>query len=326
MLAALLSTLVGFAQPASREVTGRVTDNAGQPVSGVTVTNRASGATTVTGESGVYRIRAAEGDMLVFSSVSFAGVERRVGATGGVDVTLQASASQLTDVVVVGYGQSTRRALTSAVTTVRPGDMNRGPITDVGQLLQGKVPGLNITANGDPNRRAAIILRGASTINSPGGPFFVIDGVPGADIALVAPDDIASIDVLKDAAATAIYGNRAAAGVIMITTKKGRKGQSQVNYNGYVGVEKVSSRLELMDAAQHREYLKSQGLSYNPLDDLGQNTDWQKAVQRPQAISHNHNLSFSGGSDKSTYSASINYINREGIMTRSNQERFIAST
>jgi iron complex outermembrane receptor protein len=178
----------------------------------------------------------------------------------------------------------------------------------VGQLLQGKVPGLNITANGDPNRRAAIILRGASTINSPGGPFFVIDGVPGADINLVAPDDIASIDVLKDAAATAIYGNRAASGVIMITTKKGRKGQTQVNYNGYVGVENATTNLKLMDAAQHREYIKSQGLSYNPLDDLGANTDWQAAIQKERAISHNHNLSFSGGGDHGTYSASINYI------------------
>jgi iron complex outermembrane receptor protein len=324
LMAPLLLHLSVLAQQGGREVSGRVTDNGGQPLAGATVSNRNSGATAVSASNGTYRIRANTGDVLVFTSVSFAPVERKVGEGSVIDVALQSSASQLSDVVVVGYGQSTRRALTSAVTTIRPADMNRGPITDVGQLLQGKVPGLNITANGDPNRRAAIILRGASTINSPGGPFFVIDGVPGADIALVAPDDIASIDVLKDAAATAIYGNRAAAGVIMITTKKGRKGQSQVNYNGYVGIEKVSSRLELMDADQHRAYLKSQGLSYNPLDDLGQNTDWQKAVQRPQAISHNHNLSFSGGSDKATYSASVNYINREGIMTRSNQERFIA--
>ncbi|MEY3433559.1 MAG: hypothetical protein RL131_1495, partial [Bacteroidota bacterium] len=219
---------------------------------------------------------------------------------------------------------ASRKSLTSAITTIRPEDMNRGPITDVGVLLQGKVPGLNITASGDPNREAAIILRGASTINSPGNPFFVIDGVPGADISLVAPDDIASIDVLKDAAATAIYGNRAASGVIMITTKKGRKGQSVVTYNGYVGLEKVSNKLNLMNAQQHRDYIKSQGLSYNPADDLGADTDWQSAVQRAQAISHNHNLSFSGGGDHGSYSASVNYVNREGIMIRSNQERIIA--
>ncbi|NDC77327.1 MAG: SusC/RagA family TonB-linked outer membrane protein [Chitinophagia bacterium] len=324
LLTTILLHLSVLAQQGGREVSGRVTDNGGQPLAGATVSNRNSGATAVSASNGTYRIRANTGDVLVFTIVSFAPVERKVGEGSVIDVALQSSASQLSDVVVVGYGQSTRRALTSAVTTIRPADMNRGPITDVGQLLQGKVPGLNITANGDPNRRAAIILRGASTINSPGNPFFVIDGVPGADIALVAPDDIASIDVLKDAAATAIYGNRAAGGVIMITTKKGRKGQSQVSYNGYVGFEKVSSRLNLMDATQHREYLKSQGLSYNPLDDLNQNTDWQSAVLKPQAISHNHNLSFSGGSDHASYSASINYINREGIMIRSNQERFIA--
>ena len=320
----LLMASLGFAQPAQKEVTGKVTDNNGQGLSGVTILNQNSKESAVSSNDGSYRIKARQGDVLVFSNVSFTEATRTVGASNVISLSLQSAAAQLSDVVVVGYGQSTRRALTSAVTTIRPGDMNRGPITDVGQLLQGKVPGLNITANGDPNRRAAIILRGASTINSPGGPFFVIDGVPGADINLVAPDDIASIDVLKDAAATAIYGNRAASGVIMITTKKGRKGQTQVNYNGYIGVENATSGLKLMDAAQHREYIKSQGLSYNPLDDLGANTDWQKAIQKDRAISHNHNLSFSGGGDHGTYSASINYINREGILMRSNQERFIA--
>lgn len=324
LIVVVLYAGVSFAQQAQKDVTGKVTDSNGQPLPGVTVTNKNSKASAVSSDAGTFVIKARQGDVLTFSGVSLADAERIVGVGNTVDISMQTAASQLGDVVVVGYGRASRRSLTSAITTIKPDDMNRGPITDVGRLLQGKVPGLNITANGDPNRRAAIVLRGASTINSPGNPFFVIDGVPGADIALVAPDDIASIDVLKDAAATAIYGNRAAAGVIMITTKKGRKGQAQVNYNGYVGIEKVSSRLNVMSAAQHRDYIKSQGLSYNPLDDLGANTDWQSAVQRSQAISHNHNLSFSGGGDNGSYSASINYVNREGIMRRSAQERIIA--
>ena len=319
----MLMTHLGFAQ-APKDVTGKVTDANGQPLSGTTVSNKNSGASAVTNAAGTYSIKAKSGDLLVFSMVSFADQERTVGASTTINVSLQTAASQLSDVVVVGYGRASRKALTSSITSIRPEEMNRGPITDVGALLQGKVPGLNITASGDPNRNSAIILRGASTINSPGNPFFVIDGVPGADISLVAPDDIASIDVLKDAAATAIYGNRAASGVIMITTKKGRKGQSAVVYNGYVGFESVSSNLNIMNAQQHRDYVKSQGLSYNPADDLGANTDWQAAVQKPSALTHNHNLSLSGGGDHGSYSASINYINREGIMIRSNQERYIA--
>ena len=176
------------------------------------------------------------------------------------------------------------------------------------------MPGLNISASGDPNRPAAVVLRGASTLNSSQSPFYVIDGVPGADISTVAPDDIASIDVLKDAAATAIYGNRAANGVIMVTTKRGRKGQAQVSYNGYVGVEEVSKKLEMMDATQLRSFLNQNGLSFTPNDDKGANTNWQDEIEKNSAISHSHNLSISGGSEHSTYSASINYIKKEGVL------------
>jgi len=319
----LLLNIVCFAQ-AQKDVTGKVTDETGQPMAGATVTNKNTGIATVTAVSGMYSIKAKVGDMLSFTRISYAELERTVGSDNIINIKMETTSAVLSDVVVVGYGKSSRKSLTSAITTIKPEDMNRGPITDVGRLLQGKVPGLNISASGDPNRRAAIVLRGVSTVNSPGGPFFVIDGVPGADISLVAPDDVASIDVLKDAAATAIYGNRAAAGVIMVTTKKGRKGQSQVAYSGFAGIEKVSNKLNLMDADQHRAYIKSQGLSYSPLDDLNANTDWMSAVLRDQAVSHNHNISMSGGGDHGSYAASVNYVNKEGIMVRSKQERMIA--
>ncbi|MGV3765972.1 MAG: SusC/RagA family TonB-linked outer membrane protein [Chitinophagaceae bacterium] len=317
----LLTPFLLFAQATKK---GKVVDDKGQGVPGITISVKGTGSSTASKEDGTFTIAAKTGDVLVFSGISYETKEVPVTSQETYNVTITTSAATLGDLVVIGYGKGSKKTLTSSITTVRPEDMNRGAIADVGQLLQGKVPGLNITASGDPNRPAAVILRGASTINSPGGPFYVIDGVPGADISIVAPDDIATIDVLKDAAATAIYGNRAANGVIMITTKRGKKGAVQTVYNGYVGLEKVSSRLDLMDAAQHRAFLAANNSAYNPIDDQGADTDWQKAIQRNGAVAHNHNISFSGGGEHSTYSASLNYLDKEGILLKSRLRRMIA--
>ena len=238
MLASFLLPLLMLAQSPEKEIQGTVTNSKGTPAASITVSVKGTKKTKATSSDGSFTIMAKAGDVLVFSGVAVETREMTVTAQTVYSITLADATATLGDVVVVGYGKSSRKTLTSAITTVRPEDLNKGAISDVGQLLQGKVPGLNITASGDPNRNAAVILRGASTINSPGGPFYVIDGVPGADISLIAPDDIASIDVLKDAAATAIYGNRAASGVIMVTTKRGKKGQMVVAYNGYVGTWK----------------------------------------------------------------------------------------
>jgi TonB-linked SusC/RagA family outer membrane protein len=315
--------MLGHSMAQDAPVKGTVRDAQGTPLPGVSVTVKSTKKSTATGNDGAFSINAKAGETLVFTAVSFETQEIKVSAEKNYSIVLKASANQLGDVVVVGYGRGSKRTLSSAVTSIKPDDLNRGAIGDVGQLLQGKVPGLNITASGDPNRPAAVILRGASTVNSPGAPFYVIDGVPGADIAVIAPDDIASIDVLKDAAATAIYGNRAASGVIMVTTKKGRKGIAQTAYNGYVGLEKVSRRLDLMNASQLRSYLSSNGSSFSPNDDKGADVDWQAAIQRSSAISHNHNLSFSGGGEHSTYSASLNYFDKQGILNASRLKRLI---
>ncbi|MES2648494.1 MAG: SusC/RagA family TonB-linked outer membrane protein [Bacteroidota bacterium] len=306
------------------EIKGKVTDSSNAALSGVTVVVKGKNVSTITDGNGTFTISAEPSNVLVFSYVGFDDQEVAVGTETFLNISLLEKKEVLGEVVVVGYGRASRKSLSSAITSIKPEEMNRGTITDVGRLLQGKVAGLNITSGGDPNRRAAVVLRGASTINSPGGPFYVIDGVPGADISLVAPDDIATIDVLKDAAATAIYGNRASAGVIMITTKKGAKGKAQVSYNGFAGGEWVSSRLSMMDESQHRAYLTTQGLSYNPNDDKGANTNWQDAVMRDYAFSHNHNLSIGGGGENGNYNASINYVDKEGIMKGSSMERFIA--
>jgi iron complex outermembrane receptor protein len=308
----------------SQEITGTVKDSTGRPMAGISVSVKGKNLVTITKSGGTFIIPAQTGDVLVFSGVSLENQEVLIGSKTTLDVIMKTSALTMSDVVVVGYGKSSRKNLTSAITTVKPEDLNRGSISDVGQLLQGKVPGLNITASGDPNRTAAVILRGASTLNSSQSPFYVIDNIPGADISAVAPDDIVSIDVLKDAAATAIYGNRAANGVIMVTTKRGKKGTGQVTYSGYAGLEKVSNSLDVMNAGQLRDFLSRNGSSFSPNDDKGASTDWQKEVQRDNAFSHNHNLSFSGGGEHGTYSASVNYFKKEGILLGSDLTRIIA--
>lgn len=306
-------------------VSGRVTGEKGEALPGVNIVVKGAIRGTNTDADGRYQLSVPNGEtVLVFSFVGYASQEIPVGNRTTLDVQLLPDNKSLNEVVVVGYGTQSRRNLTTAISTIKPEELNRGAISDVGQLLQGKVPGLNISANGDPNAPAAVVLRGASTINSSQGPFYVIDGVPGADISIIAPDDIASIDVLKDAAATAIYGNRAANGVIMVTTKRGKKGQMQIGYSGYVGIEKVSSKLEMMDAIQLRDFLTKNGQSFTPADDKGANTDWQAAVQKSSAISHNHNLSISGGTEHSTYNASINYLDKQGILQGSSLQRVIA--
>lgn len=315
-------TVTSFAQTDSK-LTGVVVDSKGISIPGVTVavkgTSKAASATI----TGTFTISAKAGDVLVFTSVGYTSKEVTVTSEKYYKVELTDANTALKELVVVGYGTTSRKNLSSAVVSVKPEDLNKGAISDVGQLLQGKVAGLNITASGDPNKSAAVILRGASTVNSPGSPYYVIDGIPGADIAAVAPNDIVSMDVLKDAAAAAIYGNKASSGVIMITTRRGKKGASQVTYSGYEGMEKVSNTLKLMNSDQLRSYLAANNSAFNPKDDLGANTDWMKAIERSTAYSQNHNISLSGGGDHGTYSASLNYFKKDGILSASSLQRII---
>jgi TonB-linked SusC/RagA family outer membrane protein len=306
------------------DVKGTVKDSKGSPLPGVTVQVKGTNKSTSTSAEGKFSINAPKASVLEFRLIGYESVEVTVNDENTVNVTLTTNQKILNEVVVVGYGTSSKKNLSSAITTVKPEDLNKGAIADIGQLLQGKVPGLNITANGDPNKPAAVILRGASTVNGPGAPFYVIDGIPGADITSIAPADIASIDVLKDAAATAIYGNRAASGVIMVTTKRGKKGQDLVTYSGYVAQEKVANTFDLMNADQLQAYATANKITFLPNDNVNPgkiNTDWMKAIERSSAFTQNHNLSFSGGSEHTTYSASINYLKKMGILTASSLER-----
>jgi TonB-dependent starch-binding outer membrane protein SusC len=304
------------------KVSGKVTDESGQALPGVSVLLKGSKLGVVTDFDGSYSINnLSSNSILQFSFVGMQTREVKVNNKSVINISLQDESKVMSEVVVVGYGTTTKKGLVSAVASIKPEDLNKGAITDVGQLLQGKAAGLNVTVSGDPTRRSSVILRGASTLNSSMEPFYVIDGIPGGDISLVSPDDIETIDVLKDASATSIYGNRGSNGVIMITTKKGKKGITRVSYNGYAGIENVSNSLKLMNASQLRAFASKTG--QNLTEDTGADTDWQKEIQRGTAFSTNHNLSFNGGSEHNTYSASINYTNKEGILKESNQNKIV---
>lgn len=308
------------------QVSGKVVDDQNMPLPGANVVESGTKNGVMTDLDGKFRLDVSKPNAsLVVSFVGFA--DQTVKLTSvktNLTIKLVSGANNLEQVVVVGYGKGSRKNLTTSVTSVKAEELNKGAISDVGQLLQGKVAGLNISSSGDPTKKASVVLRGVSTLNSSQGPFYVVDGVPGVDISIVSPDDIATIDVLKDAAATAIYGNRAANGVIMVTTKKGSKERSQISYNSYFGVENVTNQLDMMNADQLRAFVAKNNLNFTPANDLQANTDWQKEILRSRALSSSHNLSISGGSDHGSYSASLTSIKREGIMKKSDFSRVIA--
>jgi TonB-dependent starch-binding outer membrane protein SusC len=303
----LFSLCQTFAQ--NKTITGKVTSAANAPVPGVTVQVKGQKGGVITKADGSFSISASPAaTTLVFSSIGYATQE--VAITGDVvNLQLSESSEKLTDVVVVGYGTQKKKEITSAITSVSAEQFNKGNINDVAQLLQGKVAGLSISrAGGDPNRGFEIRLRGLSTIGAGTQPLIVVDGQVGADLNSIDPNDIKTIDVLKDGSSAAIYGTRGSAGVIIITTKTGTRGSSQVNYNGSISIETGARFTKHMSSGEYRALIKTLGAG----TDYGFNTDWNKEITRT-GISHQHNLSFSGGSEHTTYNASLNFRNAEGI-------------
>lgn len=319
---ALLLTVCTVAW-AQQRITGTVNDSQGEALVGVTVLEAGTSNGTVTDYNGKFALNVKNGAQL---KVSYVGYESQtLRAANGMVVILKEDNTQLDEVVVVGYGTMRRKDVTSSITTVQAKDLNKGVITDISSMLQGKVAGLSITTNGDPNGHPSISLRGASTLRDGAmSPYYVVDGVPGVDISLVSPDDIESIDVLRDASATAIYGSKAANGVIIVTTKSGNKGgRTNVTYNGYVAFDFNAKNLDLADANDIRNYAKANNLDYQ--FDGGGNTNWRDEVLRT-GISHSHNLSINGGNGKSHYMASVTYIDRQGIIDGSHMNRMNART
>ena len=307
----LLCSTVMLAQ---NKVSGTVLDATGEPLIGVSVLEAGTSNGVVTDFNGDFSITVKQNARLTFSYVGY--LSQTIAAKNGMKVTLEEDNKVLNEVVVVGYGTMRRKDVTSSITTVQAKDLNKGVFSDPASMLQGKVAGLVVTSTGDPNGSPSITLRGASSLRSGAAmqPYYVIDGIPGVDISMVAPDDIESIDVLRDATATAIYGSKAANGVIIITTKSGGKTErTNVSYNGYVAFDKIAKNLEMASASDLRNYISKNGLSDSYAYDEGSSNDWQKEVLRT-GISHNHNVAINGGSAKTKYMASINYMNRQGVI------------
>ena len=296
-----------FAQ--NKTITGKVTNSTNGPVPGVTVQVKGQKGGVVTKSDGTFSIAAsASATTLIFSSIGY--TTQEVSISGDiVNAQLIESTSNLTDVVVVGYGTQKKKEITSAITSISAEQFNKGNVNDVAQLLQGKVAGLSISRpGGNPNGGFEIRLRGLSTIGAGTQPLVVIDGQVGADLNSVDPSDIQSVDVLKDGSSAAIYGTRGSAGVIIVTTKTGKRGTSTVTYNGSVSMERAARLTKHMTATEYRAAIKALGSGV----DYGASTDWYKEITRT-GISHQHNLSFAGGNEHTTYNASLNFRNAEGI-------------
>ena len=346
-IAYLLFILLAFTQSLlaqNRTVTGKVTDDQGNGLPGVTVTVKGTNTATQTALDGSYSITAPSDGTLVFSSVGFTTRESSVGGRNTLDISMVTQNAALQEVVVIGYGTVRKKDLTGAVTTVTEKDFNRGVFTSPDQLIQGKVSGVQIMNNsGQPGGAATVRIRGNAAVTGSGNPLFVVDGVPldsrtarpglgdvgfggnnpGVNpLNFLNPNDIASIDVLKDASATAIYGSRAAFGVVLITTKKGRSGQPKIDFGVSTGFSSVMKKIEVLSASEFREALSYYGLSN--ANDKGGDVDAFDAITRT-GIVQNYNVSISGGLENSRFRFSLGALDQEGVVRKSGIKKYTAN-
>lgn len=305
-------------------VTGTVSGTDGMPLAGITVIEKGTSNGVVTGPEGRYTIRVqGAAAVLEFSCLGFLPVEQAVGKHTEISVTMNEDAIAMDDVVVVGYGTMRRSTLTSSVASVSSDEFVEGAVVNPLQMLQGRVSGLAIsTTSGDPNNSGIqVMLRGVSTLTGSQEPLVVIDGISGASLSNISPDDIQTIDILKDGAAAAIYGTRGTNGVILITTKKGGTGAGgfSLDYHGYASLEMISNRIDVFSAEEYRN-LKTITNGYFTPTDGGASTDWFDLAFR-NAFAHNHHVALKSGNAESNYYASVDYRQRDGIIRNSSQER-----
>ena len=341
----------------SRVISGTVYDDAGGTLPGVGVAIKGTRTAVSTNVDGKYVITVpATATTLVFSYIGTTPQEIVVGSSSTLNVTLRSSATNLEDVVVIGYGTAKRSEVTSAISSISAKDIRDLPVSGVDQALQGKLSGVSVTTNGgQPGGGVSVRVRGITSVNG-NEPLYVIDGVPmqtsrntisqdqlggmggqttQSPLASLNASDILSIDVLKDASAQAIYGSQAANGVVIVTTKRGQVGEGKITYEGYYGVQEVQKKLDIMDLSQFAQYnneimreiaLTNGNDTYSTIGEfqnpsiLGRGTDWQDEVFRRGKM-QNHQLSFSGGHDKTTYYTSLNYFDQEGTILGSDFNR-----
>lgn len=327
----LLFSLTTFSQ--ERTISGRVLDTAGRGIPGVSVSIKGiQGKGTTTADGGTYSLSVpSSATTLIFSSVGYSAREVAITGRGAVDVSLQPTAGNLSEVVVIGYGTARKRDLTGSVTAVTAKDFQKGAIVTPEQLIAGKVAGVQITSNGGaPGAGSTIRIRGGASLNASNDPLIVIDGVPVANggisgsanaLALINPNDIESFNVLKDASAAAIYGSRASNGVIIITTKKGRNGKPRFNFSTQNTLSTLPKKADVLTAAEFRDYVKARGTA-KQIGLLGAaNTDWQDAIF-DNAFMTDNNLSVTGGiKNVVPYRISLGYLNQDGILRTGNLQR-----
>ncbi len=314
----------------------------GSMLVGVNIVVKNTDTGTTTNENGAFVLEGVSAnDVLVLSYIGYETAEVAVSGRAIIEATLVSTVIAGEDVVVIGYGTQSRRDVTGAISSLKEGSFTKGTNTDLQSLLQARAPGVVITANnGDIGSEPRIRIRGGTSINASNNPIIVVDGVPvnnssglpggfttgagaGADgtmdnpLGMLNPDDIASIDILKDAASSAIYGARGGNGVILITTKEGRPGELSLTYSASTSSSSITKKLDLMDAAGFKSYASSIGVD---IEDGGANTDWQDEILR-SAVSTNHNISFSAGTQQTQYRASISYLDQQGILLNSERQR-----
>lgn len=327
----MFAMLLGFplASWAQTTVTGTVVDERNVPLPGATVLEKNTLNGTTTDFDGVFSLLATDANAtLKVSFLGYATTEVALSGQTDLTITLQEDSSELDEVVVVGYGTQKIKDLTGAVKRVTSEDFNKGVVTNPGQLIQGKAAGVNVTSSsGEPGSGQRIIIRGQGTVRQGSGPLFVLDGFPlglagtgsgDSPLNFINSDDIETIDILKDASATAIYGARGANGVVIITTKKGKAGVSRVSLSSSLGISTLSRKLDVFSADEFRRQVAA--IPGNELIDGGGSTDWQDELTRA-AITQNYNLVLSGGTDKLNYYASLGLQDQEGIVYNSDLKR-----
>ena len=323
------SATAGVQAPPDITITGRVTGPNGEPMANVSVSIRGSTTGTTTNAQGNFTISVPdENAVLVFSYVGYTPQEISVRGRTAIEVQLAAADRSLDQVVVVGYGTARRRDLTGSVATVSGAEIAKQPVLTPTQAIQGRVAGVQVITSGAPNALPTVRIRGTGTTLGGQDPLYVVDGVITEDIRNINNSDITSMEILKDASATAIYGMRAANGVLIITTKKGRPGKMIVSYDAIVGVREATNLVDMAGPNQYAGYLNEASVYYGTGDTLvpasrltGNQTDWFDAILR-RGFMQNHNVSISGGSERINYFLSAGYMSEEGIVLTNKFNRF----
>lgn len=311
------------------EVKGVVTEaTTNEPLPGVTVKVKGKDTGTVTNMDGKYTVKANKGDILVFSTIGMKSIEHTISSNAPINVSMEEDNVALEQVVVIGYGTAKKSHLSGAVSSVGAKELNGAVATNAGTALQGKIAGVSVTStSGDPNEGMTINVRGISSLSS-NDPLYVIDGSFG-DLSMVDPSDIASIEVLKDAAAAAIYGSRAAGGVVLVTTKSGRKDMpTKLEVNFFTGFSQTPKKLKVFNGEEYSRFARYYKLSADGYGNevgavpfVGEGTDWQEVMLRT-AMTYKANANISGGSKTGSYSASASYLNKEGILRNTSHESY----